>query len=57
MGVPLCRYREAKTLLRERGLENVRVSAGDAAAIGLPDASFPLVHERLLLIVVPEPER
>ena len=47
----------AKTLLRERGIENVRVSAGDAAATGLPDASFRFVHERLLLIVVPQPEK
>ena len=47
----------AKILLRERGIENVSVSAGDAAATGLPDASFRFVHERLLLIVVPEPEK
>jgi ubiquinone/menaquinone biosynthesis C-methylase UbiE len=47
----------AKTLPRERGIENVSVSVGDAAATGLPDASFSFVHERLLLIVVPEPEK
>jgi SAM-dependent methyltransferase len=47
----------AKTLLRERGIVNVSVSAGDAAATGLPDASFRFVHERLLLIVVAEPEK
>jgi SAM-dependent methyltransferase len=47
----------AKTLLRERGIENVSVSVGDASATGLPDASFRFVHERLLLIVVPEPEK
>src|SRR5262245_20808631 len=47
----------AKILLRESGIENVSVSTGDAAATGLPDASFRFVHERLLLIVVPEPEK
>jgi SAM-dependent methyltransferase len=47
----------AGTLLRERGIENVSVSSGDASATGLPDASFRFVHERLLLIVVPEPEK
>ena len=47
----------ADLLLRERGIENVNVSIGEASSTGLPDASFGFVHERLLLIVVPEPEK
>jgi SAM-dependent methyltransferase len=47
----------ANTLLRERGIENVHVSAGDATATGLPDSSFRFVHERLLLIVVAQPKK
>jgi SAM-dependent methyltransferase len=45
----------ANELLRGRKLENVRVMVGDATSTGLPDQSFQFVHERLLLIVVPEP--
>jgi SAM-dependent methyltransferase len=47
----------AKKLLAERKLKNVRVTVGDATATGLPKQSFQFVHERLLLIVVPEPMR
>jgi SAM-dependent methyltransferase len=45
----------AKGLLAQRKLENVRVMVGDATATGLAEHSFQLVHERLLLIVVPDP--
>jgi SAM-dependent methyltransferase len=47
----------AKKLLAERKLQNVQVTVGDATATGLPKHSFQFVHERLLLIVVPEPMR
>jgi SAM-dependent methyltransferase len=45
----------AKGLLAERGIENVQVTVGDAKATGLAEHSFAFVHERLLLIVVPDP--
>jgi SAM-dependent methyltransferase len=45
----------AKELLAARKLENIRVMVGDATATGFPEHSFQFVHERLLLIVVPEP--
>jgi SAM-dependent methyltransferase len=44
----------AKRLVEERQLQNVQVLLGDATATGLPDKSFQFVHERLLLIVVPD---
>lgn len=47
----------AKGILADRKLDNVKVMAGDATATGLADGRFQLAHERLLLIVVPEPER
>jgi ubiquinone/menaquinone biosynthesis C-methylase UbiE len=47
----------AKELLAERKIKNVRVIAGDATSTQLPSHSFQFVHERLLLIVVPEPAR
>jgi ubiquinone/menaquinone biosynthesis C-methylase UbiE len=47
----------AQRSLAERGLSGVRLVQGDATATGLPDRSFDLVHERLVLINVPEPER
>jgi SAM-dependent methyltransferase len=45
----------AKELLAQRKLGNVRVMVGDATATSLEENSFQLVHERLLLIVVPDP--
>lgn len=47
----------AKELLAERKIKNVRVIAGDAMSTRLADHSFQFVHERLLLIVVPEPRK
>jgi SAM-dependent methyltransferase len=47
----------ARTIAAEQGWANVRVVAGDATATGLPPASFDLAHERLVLVVSPEPER
>ncbi len=47
----------AKGLMTERKLDVVRVIQGDAAATGLPSDFSDLAHGRLLLIVVPEPER
>lgn len=41
--------------LHERGLDRVGLVGADAAATGLPSASFDLVHERLLLVNVPQP--
>ncbi len=43
--------------LAERELVGVRLLAADAAASGLPDASFDLVHERLVLLNVVQTER
>ena len=45
----------ANALLKERGIVNAHVAVGDATATGLPSNSFRFVHERLLLIVVPDP--
>jgi ubiquinone/menaquinone biosynthesis C-methylase UbiE len=47
----------AQRSLAERGLSGVRLVPGDAARTGLPDGSFDLVHERLVLVNVPGPER
>jgi SAM-dependent methyltransferase len=47
----------AKGLLAERKIKNVRVIAGDATSTGLAEHSFQFVHERLLLIVTPEPTK
>jgi SAM-dependent methyltransferase len=41
--------------LRERDLESVPVVTADAATTGLPDGSFDLVHERLVLNNVAHP--
>ena len=43
--------------LAERRLVGVRLLAADAAATGLPDASFDLVHERLVLLNVVQTEK
>jgi SAM-dependent methyltransferase len=46
----------ARGSVGERGLQNVQLIRGDAAASGLPKASFDFVHARLLLINMPNPE-
>jgi SAM-dependent methyltransferase len=47
----------ARRFVADRGLANVRIVEGDAKATGLPRASFDVVHARLVLCNVPEPER
>jgi SAM-dependent methyltransferase len=47
----------ARQFIAEHGLRNVEVLQGDAQATGLPRASFDLVHARLVLVNVPEPQR
>jgi len=47
----------ARRFVAERGAENVEVIERDARATGLPRASFDVVHARLVLCNVPEPER
>jgi ubiquinone/menaquinone biosynthesis C-methylase UbiE len=46
----------ARQFLAQRQLPNVEVLHGDAKATGLPRASFDLVHARLVLVNVPEPQ-
>ena len=46
----------ARKFAAERGLANVEVHQGDAKASGLPRASFDVVHARLVLVNVPEPQ-
>lgn len=46
----------ARALVAERGLANVEVIQGDARTPGLPGGAFDLVHERLVLVNVPQPE-
>jgi SAM-dependent methyltransferase len=47
----------ARAFVTEQGLTNVEIIQGDARATGLPRGSFDLVHERLVLVNVPEPEQ
>ncbi len=47
----------ARAFVAEQGFSNVEIIAGDARATGLPRGSFDLVHERLVLVNVPEPEQ
>jgi SAM-dependent methyltransferase len=47
----------AETLVKHRGLRNVRITRADAAATGLPHDLFEMVHARLLLVTVPNPEQ
>jgi SAM-dependent methyltransferase len=47
----------ARAFVAAQGFPNVEVIQGDARATGLPRGSFDLVHERLMLVNVPEPER
>jgi SAM-dependent methyltransferase len=49
--------RLARQFIAEHNLLNVEVLQGDAKATGLPRASFDLVHARLVLVNVPEPQR
>ena len=47
----------ARKFVADRRLANVEVMEGDAKATGLPRESFDVVHARLVLVNVPEPER
>jgi ubiquinone/menaquinone biosynthesis C-methylase UbiE len=47
----------ARQFLAEHNLRNVEVRHADAKASGLPRASFDVVHARLVLVNVPEPQR
>jgi SAM-dependent methyltransferase len=47
----------ARRSTAERDISGVRLVQGEAADTGLPDASFDLVHERLVFVNVPHPER
>ena len=45
-----------QTILAQRGVRNARFVLGDVYSGGLPRASFDLVHARLLLINLKDPE-
>jgi SAM-dependent methyltransferase len=47
----------ARQFIAEHDLRNVEVLQGDAKATGLPKASFDVVHARLVLVNVPDPQR
>jgi ubiquinone/menaquinone biosynthesis C-methylase UbiE len=47
----------ARTLVSERGLDNVEVLEGDARHTALARASFDLATARLVLVNVPQPEQ
>lgn len=47
----------ARKFVADRKLANVEILQGDATATGLPRASFDVVHSRLVLVNIPEPER
>lgn len=47
----------AREFIARRQLRNVEVLQADAKATGLPRALFDVVHARLVLVNVPEPER
>ncbi len=47
----------ARAFVAEHGFTNVEVIQGDARATELPRGRFDLVHERLVLVNVPEPEQ
>jgi ubiquinone/menaquinone biosynthesis C-methylase UbiE len=49
--------RLARKFVAERQLRNVEVLEADAKSTGLPRASFDVVHARLVLVNVPEPQR
>ncbi|WP_405587766.1 methyltransferase domain-containing protein [Streptomyces sp. NBC_01190] len=44
----------ARRTVAERGLGNVELTVADAAATGLPRASFDVVHTRMVLMNVPD---
>jgi SAM-dependent methyltransferase len=46
----------ARALVADRRLASTKIVVGDARRSGLPSSRFDLVHERLLLINVPDPE-
>lgn len=46
----------ARQFIAEHCLRNVEVLQGEAKATGLPRASFDVVHARLVLVNVPEPQ-
>jgi len=46
----------ARRFVVDRGLKNVEVVQGDATATNLPEASFDLIHARLVLVNVPRVE-
>jgi len=47
----------ARQFVSQRQLANIEVLQGDAKATGLPRASFDVVHARLVLVNVPEPQK
>jgi ubiquinone/menaquinone biosynthesis C-methylase UbiE len=47
----------ARRFVATQGYTHVEVLQGNAKATGLPRASFDLVHARLVLVNVPEPEK
>src|ERR1700687_1840679 len=47
----------AREFIARRQLRNVEVLQADAKATGLPRVLFDVVHARLVLVNVPEPER
>ena len=47
---------QARRFAKRRRLHNVQLVQGDAKASGLPRSSFDLVHARLVLVNVTEPE-
>jgi SAM-dependent methyltransferase len=46
----------ARALVADQRLTNTRIVVSEARRTGLPSSGFDLVHERLLLINVPDPE-
>jgi len=46
----------ARSEITRRGLRNVEIVQADALNTGLPKAAFDLVHERLVMIIVPKRE-
>jgi SAM-dependent methyltransferase len=47
----------ARRTIAERGLQNVRLVKADAYKTGLPDNSFDVAHERLVLINLTAPQQ
>ena len=47
----------ARAEVERRGLPNVSIVEGDMLAAGLDEGSFDLVHERLVLINVPQADQ